>query len=496
MIAENNLLRDTLQRLISSDEFLSINIVGVYVYGSFITNELTEKSDIDCFIIVEDISSELITKIKSLKVAVEDILGREFFINMSAKDDFSMESFARGFFTHRERPYYFLFELKYNFKLFYGRNFVSEIKFPEMMESRVKEECIRLIKNLQYINNKLLVNSETNLYSKDAAFKNILFAVKIFQIFYEYRFTSYQESAALASRILNSRVPLMAYDYVKKPGESLDFEVINSDDSVAFYNLVFKFMAGAILPDKKVNGCVQLGDCLGYFSAKKEVISGEAPAEIVIFLNGLPRPAQTQEVSDYFVKNGYLFINLYYPGYWEASGKMNFSKLGLEIIAFAKALKTGKIFDVFAGKDFIFKAGRIFLIGSSFGASVSLAAQDDIFSKIVAISPLIDFAKHKETIDNLLDKLVFFKEVVRLSNEGRAREDFFTLDQKYQELRISPERILLIADRLDKQVNFTNVKEYADRNKMDIWSTDSGAHGYKIIKQDNIFEKLFKFIKK
>lgn len=495
MTLENNLLRDNMQKLILADSFLSANIISVYIYGSFITNELTEKSDIDCYLIVEDIGPDLIVKIKALKAAVEKKFNREFFINISKSSDFSIENFASGFFTHRERPYYFLFELKYNFKLFYGEDFVAKIKFPEMMEVKVKEECVRLLKNLQYINNKLLINNETDLYSGDAVYKNILFAVKIFQIFCEYRFSSYEESAALASRVLNSKVPQIVYNYIKKRGAISELKEINTNDFIIFYSLAFEHMAEIMRSDKKVNGCMALNDCLGYFSVKKEAISDEKETDVIIFLNGLPRPAQTQEISDYFMKEDYLFINLYYPGYWEAPGKMNFSTLGSEIISFAKTIKSGKILDIFAGKDFVLKTGRIFLIGSSFGASVSLAAQDDIFSKIVAVSPIIDFVEHKDTIDNLRDKLLFFKEVVRLSSGNQLKEGFIDLDQKYKELRVSSKKILLVADKFDKQIKFSSVEEYAAKNNISILSTDIAAHGYKIIKQDNIFSQIFNFIK-
>lgn len=496
MITKNNLLGDTLKKNIISDELLVDNIISIYIYGSFITNELTEKSDIDCLIIAKQVVPELIVKIKLLKAEIENVFGRECFINIATADDFSPDNFSRGFFSHRERPYYFLFELKYNFSLFYGSDFVSQIKFPEMLELRVKEECVRLMKNFQYINNKLLINSETNLYSKDATFKNIVFAVKIFQIFYEYRFNNYQDSATLTSRILNSQVPLLAYNYIKKPGESLGAIAISAADSIIFYQSIIQFMTEKMSLDKKINGCLISNDCLGYFSVKQEAILNSEAVDVIIFLNGLPRPAQTQEMTDYFTKSGYLFVNLYYPGYWEAPGKMNFSELGSKIISFTETLKSGKIFDSFSGKDLTFKVSKIFLIGSSFGASVSLVLQNNIFSKIVAVSPLIDFPAHKETIDNLLDRLLFFREVVRLSDYNQIRENFSVLDQKSQELGLSPEKILLIADKFDKQINFDSVQEYADRNKISILTTDSGAHGYKIIKQDNIFEKLFEFIKK
>jgi predicted nucleotidyltransferase len=495
MTAENKHLRETLQKLISSDSLLSATIVSVYIYGSFITNELTEKSDIDCLVVAREISPELLSKIKLMKAAIEMEMKREFFVNIAAKDDFSPENFAQGFFTHRERPYYFLFELKYNFQLFYGADFVAQIQFPEMLELRVKEECVRLMKNLQYINNKLLINSETNLYSKDAALKNILFAVKIFQIFYQYRFNSYQESAALASQVLVSQLPVTVYNYVKKNLGNAETIEIRAADSIAFYQAAIRLMTEQIGPDKKTKGCLAYNDCLGYFSGKQELIAGGEALDVIIFLNGLPRPAQTQEISDYFVRNGYLFINLYYPGYWEAPGEMSFSNLGAQVIAFAQALKAGEMFEAFSGRNLTLKIGKIFLVGSSFGASVSLAAQDDAFSKIVAVSPLIDFSAHQETIDILRDKLVFFREVVRLSADSQTEESLFVLDQKSQKLRLSPEKILLVADKLDKQINFASVQEYADSHKISLLKTDSGDHGYKIIKQDRIFEQIFNFIK-
>ncbi|MFA6417219.1 MAG: nucleotidyltransferase domain-containing protein [Patescibacteria group bacterium] len=241
-----DLLRETLNNLVLDEELLSANIISIYIYGSFVTDELTAKSDIDSYIIVKDVNPELLNKIKELKAEVEKKLEREFFVNISQQTDFSPENFINNSFTHRERPYYFLFELKYNFQLFYGRNFVKEINFPEMMEGRVKEECLRLLKNLQYLNNKLIVNSETKLYPKDAACKNILFAAKIFQIFNEYRFNNYLESVNYMASCLNSQVPLLAYRLNKQPELLSVPEEISVSDSIIFYKVAIKYMTQSL----------------------------------------------------------------------------------------------------------------------------------------------------------------------------------------------------------------------------------------------------------
>ncbi|MDA3802956.1 MAG: hypothetical protein PF488_03630 [Patescibacteria group bacterium] len=59
---------------------------------------------------------------------------------------------------------------------------------------------------------------------------------------------------------------------------------------------------------------------------------------------------------------------------------------------------------MFGNKTLELNIEKIFLLGSSFGATVALDVETDVFDKIVAVSPLIKYKEHKIVIDDLLDK--------------------------------------------------------------------------------------------
>lgn len=495
MLNDKKLFKKIVNSSIESNKILSKDIVSVYLYGSFSTGETSKKSDVDCYFVAKNIKKELLEAIGQLKKDIASELKREVFVNVISVDDLNSEYFEKGFFSHRDRPYLFLFEFETNFKLVYGKDLIKEVNFPTFFNKNLKKECIRLIRNFRYMNYKLITNAGTKLYSKEAILKNVLFASKIFEIFYKNNFKNYKDSALFISDKLKNNLALEVYGYLKeeKNTEEKRDEIMNG--LIDFYNQILESVQEEIIPKKRRSGCIEHGDMKVYFDIDQSVLDKKKDIPVIVFLNGMPRFSKIEEVADCFIQKGFAFLNVFYPGYWEGSGKMSFSKLPEQISSLGHFLKNNKLKDLFSEKDIDLHIGKIYLVGSSFGATVALNVESDAFDKIVAVSPLVNFESHKDVIDDLFGKFDFFSNVIRFKEQKEAiRESFYKLDPLNSVNSSQPEKILIISDKSDDQINFSDVESFASDKKIKLVPTNFISHGYKILKYDDARNIVLSFL--
>ena len=496
MLSDKELFKKILNLSIKDKKILSKDVVSVYLYGSFSTGETNDESDIDCYFVAQEIEKELLEEISQIKKDIELELKREVFINVISVDDLNSEYFEKGFFSHRNRPYLFLFEFKTNFELIYGRDLIKEVNFPTFFNKKLKKECIRLIRNFRYMNYKLITNKGTKLYHGEAILKNVLFASKIFEIFYKNQFKNYKDSAFFIFDKLKNDLALEIYGYLKggKKTEEKRVEIMNG--LIDFYDQILKSVQEEIVPEKKMSGCIEYENMKVYFSINQSILDKKKNVPVVVFLNGMPRFSKIEEVADYFVQEDFAFLNVFYPGYWEGSGEMSFSELPKQISSLGRFLRKGRFKDVFSKKDINLNIGKKYLVGSSFGATVALNVENGVFDKICAVSPLLDFESHKDIIDDLFLKLDFFREVIRFKEEEKGiRESFYKLDPLNSTNNLRSEKILIISDKKDRQINFSKIESFANNKKIKLVPTNLASHGYKILKYDDVRDILFFFLK-
>lgn len=212
----------------------------------------------------------------------------------------------------------------------------------------------------------------------------------------------------------------------------------------------------------------KIKDIIFEFSSNKE------NKGVVIICDGLPSvPKQKELISD-FSNQGFFVIYPRYRGTWESDGEFLKESPAKDIKDIINLIKTGKITELYADKEFEIKNKNIYLLGSSFGGTVALSlADNEDVSKVVALSPVVDFSRHNS--DGNEQDLVWlgsfikkaFGQGYRFSNENwqkMTRGDIFNPPQKLDKEK--SEKILVLYDKSDESINYNKIEGYCSANNI------------------------------
>lgn len=138
--------------------------------------------------------------------------------------------------------------------------------------------------------------------------------------------------------------------------------------------------------------------------------------KVVILCSGMPSSPRKDAVLSHFSAKGYWVFSPRYRGSWESGGEFMKISPHQDILDIIDQLPRG-FRDLWSGKKLKVKPEKLFVIGSSFGGAVALlVSSDPRVTKVVALSPLVDWQYPSR--DEPLDKFIPF---VRLAFEGAYR---------------------------------------------------------------------------
>lgn len=225
---------------------------------------------------------------------------------------------------------------------------------------------------------------------------------------------------------------------------------------------------------------------------------------VIMICEGMPSVPKQKELLSLLAENGYFVIFPRYRGTWESGGQFLKESPAEDVRQIIKLIKSGKVAELYAGKELEVLQKPIFLLGSSFGGSVALVfANDNSIDKIVAFSPIINFKRHNDGgneqdlfwLGNFLHDA--FGEAYRFQDEDFKRligGDLFNPPEE-----ISPERakkILILYDKSDREIDYKKIDAYAKKNSITtIGSENIGHLSFSKIPQETwlrIFEWLDK----
>lgn len=113
--------------------------------------------------------------------------------------------------------------------------------------------------------------------------------------------------------------------------------------------------------------------------------------KVIIFCQGMPGNPSRASLAEFFARKGFWFFAPRYRGSWESGGK--FLKISPEkdILRVISQLPRG-FHDLYAGKVYKVKPSQLCLCGASFGGpAVLLLTKDPRVSKVIAVSPVVDW---------------------------------------------------------------------------------------------------------
>ncbi len=427
----------------------NLTIDSVYLYGSLITGDFNEKSDIDIYVF-----SDKIEDVNLLKNKIEKKFQRDVFINTFSLKEFEF-LLKEGLFIHRERTKLFLYEFLTNsFKNIYGKDIVKEFYYYLPFYEDLDYEILQNIYLFKYFSKKYLVNPNLAINQLK---KYIKFTSKLYTIFYYKKFENYQTTLKTLDE--NIKLPNLK----------------NHNEILSFYDKVFKELEDEL---KKRYSNTQFAlehnnfIIEGYYKTKSS-------KKAIIYLNGMPNPSKIEKQIKFFTSKNITFFNIYYPGYWKGRGTLDYKTLITNLKKLNTYIKEGKFYDLFRKEQINFNFEEVIILGSSFGGTLSLH-----FPKSIAISPLVYFNKNKNIIDDLNNKLKFFEGPIRIKN----LEDFHFIEPH------NANSNYVIYDINDNVIEHNILKNFIKRNNLYSLELNIGKHGYKLLNQ-YVLEKIVQKLK-
>jgi pimeloyl-ACP methyl ester carboxylesterase len=194
----------------------------------------------------------------------------------------------------------------------------------------------------------------------------------------------------------------------------------------------------------------------------------------------MPSIPKKNKVLEFFSEQGYWVFFPRYRGTWESDGKFLAKSPYLDIIDIIDGIPKGFV-DFWSGEKYKFKPSAVHLFGSSFGgAAVILASQDKRVTKVVALSPVVDWTQESEIepldwLGNFINKA--FGNAYRFSAEDWKKLEsgkFFNPISRAEKMH--GDKLFLIHSQDDRLVPYESVKEFSLRANAQLWTLRTQGH--------------------
>lgn len=238
---------------------------------------------------------------------------------------------------------------------------------------------------------------------------------------------------------------------------------------------------------------------------KKEIVAEFLPPakksdKVIILCSGMPSVPSKTDLMEFLSKKGYWVFYPRYRGTWESGGR--FLKISPEkdILDMIPQLSLG-FKDFWNNKNYKVKPKEIYLFGGSFGgAAALLASTDKRVTKIVAISPVVDWGiKSKSEPVDWFGKFLkqAFGEAFRFSQAdwNKLKSGAFynpcTIIKK-----INGKKLFIIHAKDDDVVTWKPVARFAESTNAKFLLLKKGGHlPLSILIQPKFFKQINKFLR-
>ena len=219
------------------------------------------------------------------------------------------------------------------------------------------------------------------------------------------------------------------------------------------------------------------------FLPPAQVLRGkkEKTSKVIIFCSGMPGVPSQRVLLESFSKKGFWAVTFRYRGSWESSGRLFKNSPHLDLLDVIDEISKGKIKDLWNKKIFRLRPKKIYVFASSFGGPAAfLASKDPRITKIVALSPVVDWrTKSRQEPLSWFARFVeeAFGEAYRIIPNGfqkLAKGDFY--NPVSASARINPEKILIFHARDDTVVLYGPVARFAKKLGIELVPLKRGGH--------------------
>ncbi len=223
--------------------------------------------------------------------------------------------------------------------------------------------------------------------------------------------------------------------------------------------------------------------------------------DVIILCDGMPTVPSKKKMIKKLSKKGFWVFHPRYRGTWESNGNFLDHPPEQDIFDLVDELPKG-FTSVWEKKEFHLNPNRIFVLGASFGGTTALlASKDKRVTKVIAISPVIDWTVEApdEPMSDL-EKIINsgYGGAYRFKHEDwlkLSRGEFFQPKSVIKDL--DPKKIFLLHAEDDRVVPIEPAKEFVKELGCEYKFFKTGGHD--LSKKINRFPtslKLHNFLKK
>lgn len=217
----------------------------------------------------------------------------------------------------------------------------------------------------------------------------------------------------------------------------------------------------------------------------------------IIFCDGMPSVPSKKKLLEFFAKKGYWVFHPRYRGSWESNGRFLKTSPHQDILDIIGQLPRG-FRDLWGGGIYKINPKSIYIFGSSFGGTAAiLASRDPRVTKVVALSPVVDWTTRSKA--EPIDRLYKFTKEAFGGGYRFSKKDWNKLKKgKFYNpaaaaKEINGSKVSIIHAKDDDIVDWRPVQRFAKKTDSKILILKKGGH----LSSSNFMKpKFYKRIKK
>ena len=223
--------------------------------------------------------------------------------------------------------------------------------------------------------------------------------------------------------------------------------------------------------------------------------------KVIIFCDGMPSIPCKRDLLEFFSKRNYWVFHPRYRGSWESGGRFLQYSPEKDIIAIIDELPRG-FQSLWDRKHYRVVPQEIYLLGNSFGGTAAiLASQDPRVTKVVVLSPVVDWRVPSKT--QPLDAMWHFIHEAYQGAYRVKRKDWEKLktgtfyNPIYKADSLLGEKICIVHAKDDTVIAWRSVEKFAHATKSTLLLLNQGGHiSSKSFLDPQFYRKIKAFLKK
>lgn len=209
--------------------------------------------------------------------------------------------------------------------------------------------------------------------------------------------------------------------------------------------------------------------------------AGKKSSTKVIFIcDGLPSLPHKKHLIEFLSKKGFWVFHIRYRGTWESKGEFLLNEPQRDVLDILDELPKG-FTSIWDGVEYKVDPTEVYVLGSSFGGCTALMASlDSRITKVVAVSPVVDWRQESPEESHAFLKQIIedgYASAYRFSDANWDKlisGDFFNPINHINEF--DPRKILIVHALDDMVVEYGPVAEFAKKVGTSFISRKTGGH--------------------